>query len=166
MHTLPFGMYHAFLLVSFGCNMRNRKRCGRTPTKGFSDDCAHVWKMRGIGKGRETVTSNHRIYFRLCSALHFRERKHSKRPPQKARDSCLRTRGTMMRRIISCCIRLLYKLTTIGLRGRTFQAHSENHDQDVVLKKTRRNLAGLPRWPLLSVNPVPDKRGKYIQGQL
>ncbi len=71
----------------------------------------------------------------------------------------------MMRRIISCCIRLLCKLTTIGQRGRTFQARSENHNQDVVLK-TRRNLADLPRWPLLTVNRVPDKRGKYIQGQL
>ena len=72
---------HAFIPVFCSCDVGYRKRCGMTPSKKFSDDCAHVWKMRGIGKGRETVVSDHGIYFSLRSAFYLWESNYSKCPP-------------------------------------------------------------------------------------
>ena len=61
-----FRNVHAFVPVFSSCDVRHRKRFDRTPTKNLSDDCAHVRKMRDIGKCRETVASDHGVYFRLC----------------------------------------------------------------------------------------------------
>jgi hypothetical protein len=52
---------HAFVPVFFGRDVRYPQWYARTLTNDFFDDCEHVWKTRGVGKGRETVAADHGI---------------------------------------------------------------------------------------------------------
>ena len=91
---------HAFVPVFFHRNVRCPERYAWMPTKDFPHDCAHVWKMRSVSKGRDTIAVDHGIYFCLCPPLHFWEGNHSKCPPGKGGSGCFCTCGTVVHRII------------------------------------------------------------------
>jgi hypothetical protein len=103
----------------------------------------------GVGKGRETVAADHGVYFRLRSALHFREGNHSERPPRKAGSGRLGTSTTAMRRITTYLIKTDYiHLLQYSSEVGHFKL-AESCDRDVI-SKTPQNLASHPHWPLLS----------------
>src|SRR6266436_1000445 len=68
---------HALIPVVFCCLVRQSTFGGRSPSKHFFDDGAHVGKLWGVCECRETCTADHSIKL----GLRFGEGNHRECPP-------------------------------------------------------------------------------------